>query len=179
MADTRVTISVQEFDTSTITLPTEITLEEGDIKDLSEYFPQGQFTLTTQSTFVSVNGYTITAVSTGEATIVVSSQIFGEVATCKIIVTAKQTPPTTSNSSSTINSNITSNSSNTTTSNPSNTNASSIIGNSNSQNTNEGVEDTPSSSGGCGSSISGTSVLIVFVAITFAVVLCIKKTKKQ
>lgn len=80
-----VSITVEKFDLSSITLPEALTIGVGETLDLSEYLPDG-VKLKVNNSNATLNGNEITGEEAGEAVITVTSDTFGDLASCTITV---------------------------------------------------------------------------------------------
>lgn len=100
MPSSRVIITVEKLDLSTITLPQSIMLKVGESVDLSQYIPQGDFVLTTSSSAISIQGYVVTANASATVELTLSSQKYGISKSCSVVVEKEQTSSSSSSSSS-------------------------------------------------------------------------------
>ncbi|MBO4963098.1 MAG: metallophosphoesterase, partial [Clostridia bacterium] len=84
MPTSKVSISVDEIDVSTISFPTSIEIDFGSSVDVSSYLNNAYtYTYSINGTSITNSGSIITAVSKGTSTLTVSIDGYGEVATCE------------------------------------------------------------------------------------------------
>ncbi len=87
MPDGDVYITVEKFDLSRITLPKTLTLEVGEMLDLSDYLPYGvDLDISVNSSKATIDGKELTGEKAGETVITVTSAKFGTLASCKVTV---------------------------------------------------------------------------------------------
>ncbi len=97
-----VRITVERFNTVFITLPDELTIGLGETMDLGAYFTGlSDLTLSVDNSNVSVDGDEITGEEIGESVLIVTSDKFGEVATCTLTVADSSSAPAPSGPSDT------------------------------------------------------------------------------
>ena len=99
MPDTSISITVEKFDLSKITLPEALTLSVGEVLDLSDYLPEDiSVDISIDNSKATLNGNELTAEEDGEVVIAVTSDKYGKLASCT--VTLEESAPDSSDNPS-------------------------------------------------------------------------------